>query len=96
MRGVLRGQGDAGNRITVKCLCESAFLLADLGAGSTEVKPFAGGGEWQPPVDQMWLLKCGANGDHNPHLVSADQWNTFQNVWRDIASHKIDVGSLVT
>jgi short subunit dehydrogenase-like uncharacterized protein len=25
---VLKGRGDAGNRFTVKCLCESAFVLA--------------------------------------------------------------------
>jgi short subunit dehydrogenase-like uncharacterized protein len=48
VRGILKGQGDAGNRITVKCLCESAFLLADLGAGNTGVKPFAGGGVLTP------------------------------------------------
>jgi short subunit dehydrogenase-like uncharacterized protein len=47
VRGILKGQGDAGNRITVKCLCESAFLLAGLGAGN-EVKPFAGGGVLTP------------------------------------------------
>ena len=28
VRGVMIGQGDPGNRITVKCLCESAFVLA--------------------------------------------------------------------
>jgi short subunit dehydrogenase-like uncharacterized protein len=27
-RGIVKGQGDPGNRITVKCLCESAFVLA--------------------------------------------------------------------
>src|ERR1700733_3875357 len=27
---------------------------------------FAGGTEWRPPVNQMWLQKCGKNGDHNP------------------------------
>jgi short subunit dehydrogenase-like uncharacterized protein len=48
VRGVFKGQGDAGNRITVKCLCESAFLLADLRLGNTEVKPFAGGGVLTP------------------------------------------------
>ena len=36
---------------------------------------FAGGTEWQPPVNQMWLLKSGTNGDHNPRLVTADQWS---------------------
>jgi short subunit dehydrogenase-like uncharacterized protein len=28
VRGIFKGQGDPGNRITVKCLCESAFVLA--------------------------------------------------------------------
>jgi short subunit dehydrogenase-like uncharacterized protein len=28
VRGIFKGHGDAGNRITVKCLCESAFVLA--------------------------------------------------------------------
>ena len=48
VRGVLKGQGDAGNRITVKCLCESAFLLADLSHRKEGVKPFAGGGVLTP------------------------------------------------
>jgi short subunit dehydrogenase-like uncharacterized protein len=30
VRGIFKGQGDAGNRITVKCLCESAFVLTEL------------------------------------------------------------------
>ena len=29
---------------------------------------FAGGKEWKPTVDWMWLLKAGAKGDHNPQL----------------------------
>jgi short subunit dehydrogenase-like uncharacterized protein len=48
VRGVLKGQGDAGNRITVKCLCESAFLLADVALANTRVKPYAGGGVLTP------------------------------------------------
>ena len=56
---------------------------------------FSGGGEWQPPVNQTWIPKCGKNGDHNPRLVTADQWTTFQQVWADIASRKIDVQALV-
>jgi short subunit dehydrogenase-like uncharacterized protein len=42
VRGILQGQGDPGNRITVKCLCESAFVLAlaDAAQGAT---PGAGG-----------------------------------------------------
>ena len=56
---------------------------------------FSGGTEWRPPVNQMWLQKCGNNGDYNPRLVSADEWNIFQKVWSDIASHRIDVEALV-
>ncbi|MGD0963894.1 MAG: BMP family protein [Candidatus Acidiferrales bacterium] len=58
-------------------------------------RDFSGGTEWKPSVNQMWLLTCGANGDHNPHLVSADQWNTFQKVWSDIASRRLDADALV-
>jgi short subunit dehydrogenase-like uncharacterized protein len=47
-RGILKGQGDAGNRITVKCLCESAFVLAQAAAGNAAVKPFNGGGVLTP------------------------------------------------
>lgn len=43
MRGVFQGQGDAGNRITVKCLCESAFVLAQGQMRSTDVKTLTGG-----------------------------------------------------
>ncbi len=55
---------------------------------------FAGGNEWRPPVNQMWLQKCGQNGEYNPRLISADEWNAFQKVWSDIASHKIDVDAV--
>jgi short subunit dehydrogenase-like uncharacterized protein len=41
VRGIFKGQGDAGNRITVKCLCESAFVLAEQ--RSTSLTPFTGG-----------------------------------------------------
>jgi basic membrane protein A len=52
---------------------------------------FTGGIEWRPPVDEMWLLRNGANGNYNPHLVTAAEWAAFQNVWRDVAARKIDV-----
>jgi short subunit dehydrogenase-like uncharacterized protein len=45
-RGIIGGQGDAGNRITVKCLCESAFLLA-LSANAAGASS-AGGGVLTP------------------------------------------------
>jgi short subunit dehydrogenase-like uncharacterized protein len=41
-RGILKGQGDPGNRITVKCLCESAFVLA-LSDAAHGARPGAGG-----------------------------------------------------
>jgi basic membrane protein A len=57
---------------------------------------FAGGTEWKPTVDRMWLLKAGAHGDHNPQLVSAQAWATFQKVWSDLAARRIDVSALVS
>jgi basic membrane protein A and related proteins len=52
---------------------------------------FIGGKEWNPPVNEMWLTRCGKNGEYNPRLITADQWSTFQKVWSEIASHKIDI-----
>jgi basic membrane protein A and related proteins len=57
-------------------------------------RTFAGGTEWQPSVDQSWLLKSGANGDHNPRLITAEQWSAFQKIWSDLAAHKIDVEAI--
>jgi short subunit dehydrogenase-like uncharacterized protein len=42
VRGILKGQGDPGNRITIKCLCESAFILAQLDEQAM-AKPASGG-----------------------------------------------------
>jgi hypothetical protein len=56
---------------------------------------FGGGTELKLPVDQMWLLKCGGNGDHNAKLVSPDQWAAFQKIWADIASGRIDAGATI-
>jgi len=39
IRGIFKGQGDAGNRITVKCLCESAFVLALSSTAPSGAKP---------------------------------------------------------
>jgi short subunit dehydrogenase-like uncharacterized protein len=43
VRGVLKGRGDAGNRFTVKCLCESAFVLALSDTAQSSTKPCPGG-----------------------------------------------------
>jgi basic membrane protein A and related proteins len=58
-------------------------------------RKFAGGSEWHPSVDEMWLLKAGANGDHNPELVTAGQWGQFQKIWGDLASRRINVDAIV-
>jgi basic membrane protein A len=47
---------------------------------------FAGGTEWKPTVDWMWLLKAGAHGDHNPQLVSPAAWAAFQKMERSFAA----------
>jgi basic membrane protein A len=65
-------------------------------AGEVASGSFAGGSEWRPPVNQMWLLKCGTHGDHNPRLISDEQWGSFEKTWRDIASRKIDVEAFVS
>jgi len=56
---------------------------------------FTGGTEWRPPVNMMWLQRCGKNGEYNPRLISGDEWSAFQKVWSDIAARKIDVEALV-
>lgn len=56
---------------------------------------FVGGTEWRPAVNEMWLTKCGKNGDYNPRLISAEAWAAFQKTWSDIAQRKIDVDSIV-
>jgi basic membrane protein A len=56
---------------------------------------FAGGTEWRPAVDWMWLLKAGAHGDHNPELVSAEAWAGFRKVWGDLSANRIDIQALI-
>ena len=56
---------------------------------------FAGGTEWRPIVDWMWLLKAGAMGNHNPKLVSPEAWAAFQQVWLALAAGRIDIPRLI-
>ena len=96
----------AGNAKVLGCYSDQTYLAPNNMAASfqmnlngmvvtvsTEVAngTFAGGTEWDAPVDQMWLLKSGKNGDHNPRLVTDDQWKAFQKIWGDLAARKIDV-----
>ena len=57
---------------------------------------FAGGTEWEPTVDWMWLLKAGSLGEYNPQLVSAPAWAQFRKVWIDLAAGKIDLSGLIS
>jgi basic membrane protein A len=66
------------------------YTAQEVAAGT-----FAGGAEWRPPVNQMWLQKCGKNGAYNPRLVSAEQWSVFQKVWNDLASGRINADEFV-
>jgi basic membrane protein A and related proteins len=55
------------------------------------VGKFAGGTEWHPSVDWMWLLRAGSHGEYNPKLVSPEAWGQFQKVWKDVAAGKVVV-----
>jgi basic membrane protein A and related proteins len=52
---------------------------------------FAGGTEWRPSVDWIWLLKAGSHGEYNPRLVSQDAWAQFRKVWSDLAAGRIEI-----
>src|SRR5579862_1736844 len=67
-------------------------ILANAAASGS----FAGGTELVLPEDKMWLLKNGANGDHNSQLVSPDQWATFQKIWADLAAGRIDMAAAIS
>jgi basic membrane protein A len=107
--GVIQG-AVAGNVKVMGCFSDQTDLapnnvatsfVMDLGGMVTHVAQevgagtFAGGTEWRRPVNQMWLQKCSKNGDYNPRLISTDEWNTFQKVWGDVGSRKIDVDRFV-
>jgi basic membrane protein A len=56
---------------------------------------FAGGTEWKPTVTEMWLLKAGDTGDHNPKLVSAENWGAFEKIWADLGARKLSAADLI-
>jgi basic membrane protein A len=56
---------------------------------------FAGGTEWRPTLKEMWFFAYGADGDHNPNIVSDDTWGQFTKIVDDVASKAIDVRSIV-
>lgn len=64
-------------------------------ATSVAAGKFAGGTEWKPSVTEMWLLKAGANGDHNPKVVSDVAWTSFEKIWSDLGIHKISAADVV-
>jgi basic membrane protein A and related proteins len=65
-------------------------------AHSVSSGTFVGGREWKPAVDQMWLLKAGAQGDHNPQLVTAAEWAAFHKTWSDVSAGKIDLSPWIS
>jgi basic membrane protein A len=56
---------------------------------------FAGGTEWKPTVTEMWLLKAGDTGDHNPKLISAENWDAFEKIWADLGARKLSAVDLI-
>jgi basic membrane protein A len=107
--GAIQGAAAAGVKV-IGCYSDQTSLAPKNMAASFEMNlenmvvtaayavannAFAGGTEWHPTVDKMWLLKAGPHGDHNPALVSAAAWNSFQKIWADLAQHRIDVSAIV-
>jgi basic membrane protein A len=84
----------APNNMATSFQMNLAGMVTTVGQ-QTAAGTFMGGAEWRPPVNMMWLQKCGKNGDYNPRLVTGDQWSAFQKTWTDIASRKIDVEAVV-
>jgi basic membrane protein A len=69
--------------------------MVQMAANAVANHTFAGGTEWHPTVDKMWLLRAGPNGDYNPNLISASAWSTFQTIWQSLAAGKINVSAAV-
>jgi basic membrane protein A len=69
--------------------------MVQMAANAVANHTFAGGTEWHPTVDKMWLLRAGANGDYNPNLITASAWSTFQTIWQSLAAGKINVSAAV-
>jgi basic membrane protein A and related proteins len=98
----------AGNVKVMGCYSDQSYLAPNNMATSFEmnlegmvravahdvaVGKFAGGTEWHPGVDWMWLLRAGAHGEFNPRLVSPDSWARFRKVWADVAAGKVTLPS---
>jgi basic membrane protein A and related proteins len=97
--GVIQG-AVAGNVKVMGCYSDQTSLAPNNMATSFEMNlegmvravshavaegTFAGGTEWRPSVDWLWLLKAGMHGEYNPRLVSPDAWAQFRKVWSDLA-----------
>lgn len=64
-------------------------------AKSVAAGSFKGGEEWAPKVTEMWTLKSGAQGDHDPAVVDDATWATFTKLWQDLGDKTVDVARLV-
>jgi basic membrane protein A len=69
-------------------------MVAAIGE-SVANRSFAGGTEWKPTVDKMWLLKAGAHGSYNPTLVRQAEWAAFEKIWRDLSTRRINTASIL-
>jgi basic membrane protein A len=107
--GVIQG-AVAGKVKVLGCYSDQTSLAPDNMAASFEINlsgivisvaravssgAFAGGTEWRPSVDQSWLLKAGAHGDHNPALVSAAAWQAFQKIWMALSTRSMALPSIL-
>jgi basic membrane protein A len=107
--GVIQG-AVAGSAKVIGCYSDQTGLAPANMATSFEInlsgmvmtvadavrdRTFAGGTEWQPSVNQSWLLKAGAHGDHNPALVSTAAWQEFQKVWTGLSNRTILVANIL-
>lgn len=107
--GAIQGAASKGAKV-IGCYSDQTSLAPDAMATSLELNlvgmvqsqaaavadgSFKGGAEWKPSAEFIWLLKSGANGDHNPKLVSAEAWTAFQKIWTDLGADKIDVATMI-
>ncbi len=109
--GVIQGAAQSGKLVKIMgCYSDQTALAPSQMATSFEMNlagmvttiaesaanhTFAGGTEWRPTVDKMWLLRAGPNGLYNPQLISTAAWSTFQTIWSNLAQNKINVSAAV-
>ncbi len=84
----------APDKMATSFVMNLAWMVKEV-AGTVAAGTFEGGTEWKPKVTEMWVPRAGAMGDHNPKLVSDENWKKFQAIWEDLGEGRIDVATLV-